>query len=100
MPVMKVRSSLQAKRDVASILLYTEQHWGTVQRQRYRVMLRESFTVIGENPFLGTPIHPSSPEFRRHPVDEHVVFYRVHENFIEIVRVLHYRMDTSLLIGE
>jgi len=97
---MKVRLSLLANRDVSSILLYTEQHWGRQQRQRHRARLREGLTSIGENPLLGKRIESSPSGLRRYPIDEHIIFYRVQANFVEIVRILHHRLDVSNLLGE
>lgn len=80
--------------DVLEIGRYTEKHWGQVQRDKYLTLLDESFKSIAQIPTQGRDCSEIKIGYRKMNVGSHVVFYRQIENDkIQIVRVLHGRMD-------
>ena len=85
--------SRAAQSDLASIADHTEQRWGRAQRMQYLAMLKDSVAAIRKSPGVGG----SRDEIRQGPCsitcDQHVLFYRAAADTIEIVRVLHQRMD-------
>lgn len=90
-----------AKADLKEIGCYTQDTWGVAQRNRYLAMLDESFHKLSGNPLMGRDCSDIRPGYRKHHVGKHLVFYRELETSqIEIVRILHERMDMDTRIGE
>ncbi|WP_020481498.1 type II toxin-antitoxin system RelE/ParE family toxin [Methylomonas sp. MK1] len=85
-----------AKADLKNIGRYTQETWGIEQRNRYLTLLDQSFYDLVTNPLIGRDCSEILPGYRKLPVGKHLVFYRQKEsNQIEIVRVLHSRMDSE-----
>jgi toxin ParE1/3/4 len=110
--VARYRVSAPAKADIASILRYSETAHGTLARIRYRALLAAALRRIAADPAgISTTdrsellagvrsfhIRHSRSESLEAPVGDpvHLIFYRVVEpGLVEIVRVLHERMDPS-----
>jgi toxin ParE1/3/4 len=95
MPTFKL--SKKAKDDLIGIARYTEQTWGREQRLLYLKKLDVMFYTLADNPAL----HRSCDDIRRgyfkQLVGSHLIFFRNGPNStIEIIRVLHKRMDVAL----
>jgi toxin ParE1/3/4 len=82
-----------AQGDFTDILLYTRQHWGEEQRDRYEAILSQAIGAIADFPETGTRCPQLFPGCRAHPAQRHVIYYRIGHNEIEIVRILHERTD-------
>ncbi len=90
----RLRLSQPARDDIADIAAYTRAKWGAEQADRYLALVREGLRALRDAPRLGTPrTDLSDGGLRAHPVGAHVVFYRVAERSVDLVRVLHGRMD-------
>jgi len=85
----------QAQRDIISILRYTGETWGENQLLAYRKMLDEAVKSIGENPNLGHGSTDLSATHRMYLVGSHVIVYRIQDDLISVVRVLHQRMSLT-----
>ena len=84
-----------AQRDLDAIWDYTAQAWGLDQAQSYVLTLQRDMERLREFPMLGAA-HPSRhATFRKLPSGHHFIYYLVAETAIEVVRVLHERMDVS-----
>lgn len=84
----------KAKDDLKAIGRYTQEKWGRDQRNRYLTMLDEKFHELAVNPMKGRDCSAIRAGYRKHEAGKHIIFYRQMENsFIEIVRILHERMD-------
>lgn len=85
-----------AKDDLKSIGRYTQNTWGIEQRNRYLTLLDKSFHDLADNPLMGRNCSAIRPDYRKHQVGKHLVFYRQSAcDLIEIVRILHERMDVE-----
>jgi toxin ParE1/3/4 len=82
-----------AKADLKEIGRYTRQEWGVAQRDKYLGMLDECFHSIAVAPLSGRDCGDVREGYRRRSAGSHVVFFRPVGDLIEIVRVLHSRMD-------
>jgi toxin ParE1/3/4 len=83
-----------AKADLKGIALYTQEQWGRDQRDEYLNMLDVCFHQLAANPFKGKDSSDIRNGYRKLSVGSHVIFYRqTLNNSIEIVRILHGRMD-------
>jgi toxin ParE1/3/4 len=113
----RYRLSDPAKADIALMLRTSETMHGTEARIRYRALLSAAMRRIASEPqglstvdrgdlsagIRSFHIRHSRSESRETPVGDpaHVIFYRsVGPDVIEIVRVLHERMQPSRHIGE
>jgi toxin ParE1/3/4 len=114
--VARYRLSDPAKADIASVLRASEAMHGAEARIRYRALLTAALRRIAAEPqgrstvdrnelFAGLRslhIRHSRAESREATVGDpvHVIFYRAGEpGLVEIVRVLHDRMEPSRHVG-
>jgi len=79
--------------DLKDIGRYTLEHWGREQRNLYLRMLDASFQQLAANPLAGKDCSDIRDGYRKCNVGSHVIFYRQSGDTIEIVRILHGRMD-------
>lgn len=92
--IRKLKLRAKAKTDLLQIGQYTEQRWGRSQRNHYLRQLDEAFRLIMENPQIGKDRSHVLPGYRSYQQGSHVIFYKQKES-IEIIRVLHKRMDVA-----
>ena len=92
---MKLVVSPRAQADIDDIWEYTVRRWGERQAETYIGLIKEGVDVIAENPAVGRPCDDVRPGYRRYPVGSHVLFYRVREEDVVVVRILHQRMDVE-----
>lgn len=86
----------KAKADLISIAAYTQREWGRKQRLDYLKQLDDVFRLLSTTPEVGTEIDFVKLGYRKFPHASHVIFYRsLGDNKIEIVRILHKRMDVK-----
>ena len=84
----------KAKADLKSIATYTQRKWGKEQRKIYARQFDEAFHLLLETPAAGNKCDFIKLGYRKFPVTSHIVFYhRVSQSEIEVVRILHKRMD-------
>ncbi|PKN11876.1 MAG: plasmid stabilization protein ParE [Deltaproteobacteria bacterium HGW-Deltaproteobacteria-4] len=80
--------------DLMDIGRYTLSHWGREQRNLYLEMLDMSFQQLAANPRTGKDCSDIRSGYRKFSAGSHVIFYRqTSKDSIEIVRILHGRMD-------
>jgi toxin ParE1/3/4 len=82
-----------ARQDLRDITRYTEKNWGSVQRDKYLEAIKGRFLLIRERPTAGASRDEIRPGYRSLTSGRHVIFDRVTEDAIEIVRILHANMD-------
>ena len=90
---VKIRFSRIALADVEEIYSYTRRQWGDDQADRYVDEIWETLEKIGANPErwrLREELHPGC---RICFAGRHAILYRIHEERVEIARVLHGAMD-------
>lgn len=112
----RYRLTRSARRDIDSILRTSEERHGREARIRYAALLLAALRRIAENPegrstLDRSEIKPGIRSFHiRHGREEsreapvanpvHVIFYRaVQPGLVEIVRVLHDRMEPNRHVG-
>jgi len=97
----KYKLTNKAVEDLTNIWNYTLEKWSEKQADKYYNMLVDNFKEIARNPGLGnnySDIIESTLGFR---IGRHIVFYRqVHDNEIEVTRILHEQMDLKNRIKE
>ncbi len=85
----------RAHRDMALIGQFTQNRWGPAQRNRYLDGLVEVFTALAKNPHLGRPRGTIKPGLLSYVYMRHVIYFRVADCGIEVLRILHQRMDAA-----
>ena len=91
----------KAVQDLSSIWNYTEKTWSERQADKYYFMLLESCQDLADGKVSGK----NYPEIDAHifglKAGQHILFYRkLNANKIEIVRILHGRMDLKNRMGD
>ncbi len=82
-----------AKEDLQDIWLYTLDQWGEQQADRYLRQLEECCARLVSLPELDKARDDLRSGYRSILEGSHIIIYRHHLDQIEIVRVLHQRMD-------
>jgi toxin ParE1/3/4 len=90
-----------AKKDLKAIAMHTQQRWGKAQRKVYARQFDVAFHLLADNQETGSNCDFIRQDYRKFPNGSHVIFYRsLGEGEIQIVRILHKRMDVvRQLIG-
>jgi toxin ParE1/3/4 len=90
----KYRISKQAIEDLNDIWVYTFHKWSKEQADRYYDLIIGEIEFIADNYLTGKSAEQTRENYRVTTVKSHLIFYRKVENeTVEIVRVLHQRMD-------
>ena len=71
----------------------TADRWNEDQAERYTEDLRRAIETIARDPRKGRPCNQIRRGYRKYSVGAHVLFFHVVAHGIEVVRVLHQRMD-------
>jgi toxin ParE1/3/4 len=82
-----------AREDLAAIGRYTQDNWGTEKKTRYLAGIRASLERLRRATGIGRIRDEIRSGYRSIASGRHVIFYRETEDRIEIMRVLHQRMD-------
>lgn len=92
---MELKVSQAAADDLESIWLYTIEHWSMEQADRYVNLILDGFDLIVNNPKDGRDFGHVRKGYFAANAGSHVIFYRTNEAVgeIEVVRVMHDRMD-------
>lgn len=84
-----------ARSDLSSIWDYTRDHWGTDQAEAYIVEIRAAIERIVDDPRRGRPCDEVREGYRRYGIGHHLVFYMTRPDGIDVIRIMHERMDPS-----
>lgn len=93
--------SEKAVEDLENIWLYTKETWSVIQADRYYNLIIDEIEFLAGNPEGGKPMEHIKKGYRVSKVKSHVIFYRkLDERSIEIIRVLHQKMDIENRLNE
>jgi toxin ParE1/3/4 len=91
----------KAVEDLSKIWDYTFEVWSENQADKYYEMLISSCQEIADNPLLGKNYDGITQSLFRMRMNRQIIFYRtLNENYVEITRILHERMDLKKRITE
>jgi toxin ParE1/3/4 len=85
--------SPRAQADIDEIWEYTAERWDVSQADRYVLQITQTIENLARDPRRGRTCDHIRVGYRRYPAGAHVVFFRVVADGIDVVRVLHRRMD-------
>jgi toxin ParE1/3/4 len=94
---MKYKISKKAFEDIDSIWFYTMETWSVQQADRYYNLIFDEIEYIAEYPLLGKDYDHVRKNYRCAVIKSHLIFYKYekHQNFVEIIRILHQSMDVE-----
>ena len=87
--------SKKAVSDLEEIWLYTVEKWSIEQADRYYHLIFDEIDFICKNVDSGRSMNHVRKGYRASKVKSHLIFYRVNNDTVEIIRILHERMDIS-----
>ncbi|HWJ28305.1 MAG TPA: type II toxin-antitoxin system RelE/ParE family toxin [Flavisolibacter sp.] len=91
----------KAVQDLSKIWDYTYGVWSESQADKYYELLVSSFKTIVQNPGIGKNYDAVDSTVLGLHIGKHIVFYRVPQaGHIEILRILHQRMDLKSRLDE
>ncbi len=92
---MNFKISSKAMEDMESIWLYTFENWSMEQADRYLNLILDEVEYLSQHPESGKELTHIRKNYRCTKVKSHLIFYRKSKNekYIEVIRVLHQRMD-------
>ncbi|MBC7299443.1 type II toxin-antitoxin system RelE/ParE family toxin [Nocardia salmonicida] len=83
-----------AQQDVAAIWEFTCERWDADQAETYVRELQHVIERAAANPRIGQPCDEIRAGYRKLPAGSHTVYYRLTaEGIVDVVRILHQRMD-------
>ena len=86
----------EAVKDLEEIWIYTYQNWSVEQADRYYNLIIDEIEFLSSNPLSGRSMDHIKEGYRVSKVKSHLVFYKIITNAaIEIIRILHQRMDVK-----
>jgi toxin ParE1/3/4 len=99
---MTCKLSVKASEDIENIWLYTFENWSLEQADRYVHLIFDEIEYLTQHPNSGKSYEHIRKNYRCSKVKSHLIFYRFQENqqTIEIIRVLHQRMDIENRLSE
>jgi toxin ParE1/3/4 len=82
-----------AQADVAGIWNFTAARWGIDQAEAYLRRVKAAVEAVAADHRLGRACDEVRSGYWKYPVGSHVLFYRIDQGGIDVVRVLHAHMD-------
>jgi toxin ParE1/3/4 len=91
----------EAINDLNAIWYYTFKKWSESQADQYYSNLKFDCTQVGVNPKLGKKYDEIRENLFGLQSGKHIIFYQqIEDGVIEIIRILHERMDLSDRIND
>ena len=85
--------SPRALADLDDIWVFGAERWGPTQAERYLRRLNAAIETVSEDPRRGRPCNDIRPGYAKFKAGSHTLFFRPVGGRVEIVRILHSRMD-------
>ncbi len=92
--------SKKAVSDLEEIWLYTVEKWSIEQADRYYNLICDEFNYICKNINAGKSMEHVRKGYRASKIKSHLIFYRVINNSVEVIRILHERMDMENILSD
>ena len=86
--MVRFELSPDAERDLLNIAYFGMEQFGVTQSERYRDKLYQRFQELAETPLLYPAVDHIRQGYRRSVCGSHSVYYRIHTNYVEIMRVI------------
>lgn len=92
---MNYKITKAANSDLEHIWLFTRNNWSVKQADRYLNLILDEIEHLALNPKSGKDYSNIRRGYFRSTVKSHFIFYKINQsaNQIEIIRILHQRMN-------
>lgn len=99
---MNYKISIEASIDFENIWLYTYENWSLKQADRYINLIIDEVEYLANNPQSGIDYGKIRKGYFRSQIKSHFIFYKINlqKDEIEIIRILHQRMDIETQLDE
>ena len=88
------RLTNKAVEDISTIWDYTFEVWSERQADKYYESIISDCQEVADNPSLGKKYDSITQGLFGIKTNRHIIFYRtLNENYVEITRIIHERMD-------
>lgn len=84
-----------ARADLDDIWEYTAGRWGDAQAERYARDIQAACRALGDGTQPGRSADDIRAGYRKLAVGSHMIYFRPRAGMVEIVRILHGRMDVA-----
>ena len=91
----KYRLSATAIKDLDGIWEYTFLNWSKDQADRYHNLLMNEIEYVAENKIGGKSMNHVKEGYLVTYVKSHMIFFKRNEGIVEIIRILHQKMDVE-----
>ncbi len=91
----RYRLTPSAKSDLIGIWNYTVETWGEKQAEKYLQDIEDKLNQLAANPELGKRRPEIVPGYYSFPVQKHIIFYLIPDSHIDIIGILHGKMDVD-----
>ena len=81
--------SKKAVSDLDEIWLYTVEKWSIDQADRYYNLIFDEIQFICKNVNAGKSMEHVRKGYRASKVKSHLIFYRIQNNIVDVIRILH-----------
>ncbi|MBP6550506.1 MAG: type II toxin-antitoxin system RelE/ParE family toxin [Flavobacterium sp.] len=93
--------SEKALEDINNIWIYTAENWSVEQANRYYNLIIDEIEYIVDNLDMARDFGKIRKSYKYSKVKSHLIFFKKDKtNEIEVVRVLHERMDIESRLAE
>jgi len=89
----KVVLSPRARSDLSGIWDYTFEEWGVEQAEKYVRELWDEIQLLARDHSASTDISDVRAGYRKTKAGSHIIFFRLIDDGIDVIRILHQRMD-------
>lgn len=91
----RYRLTPAAQRDLSSIWDYTEERWDIWQAERYVREIQSAIERVAADPRRGRNVEEIRSGYLRYGIGRHQLFYVERDGGIDVIRILHQRMDPT-----
>jgi toxin ParE1/3/4 len=99
--MVKISFRQKANEDLNNIWNYTYENWSETQADKYYATIKFACKGIAENPDIGKEYDGINRNLLGLKSGKHVIFYHlISENEVEVIRILHERMDLKSRLTE
>ncbi|MEM8520525.1 type II toxin-antitoxin system RelE/ParE family toxin [Flavobacterium sp. PL12] len=93
--------SEKAVEDINNIWIYTAENWSVAQADRYYNLIFDEIEYIANNFDMARDFGKIRKSYKCSKVKSHLIFFKIDKmNEIEVVRVLHERMEIEIRLIE
>ncbi|MGV3711586.1 type II toxin-antitoxin system RelE/ParE family toxin [Pseudolysinimonas sp.] len=84
-----------AQKDLSSIWEFSEERWNVRQAETYLREIQSAIERVADDPERGRRRDEIREGYRSYSVESHVIFYLPRVDGVDVIRILHQRMDPS-----